>query len=476
MCVAVARSVAVPVPYTFATPMPDAAPIHERARTAVANVRLCWLGLVLLFWLLLQFHGPLGARNDDVYHAQILQQQTLWQWLPERYATWSARIVIDAVMVLVLPHTWLWRILNAVMLVLLLWSIAALLRRADDLRMLLFLALGFCLMDRVMVAESVWWVTGSFNYLWPAALGGLALLPFARPELPARIFWLSLPATAYAAFQEQAMALLLVFQAILGWGLWRQRLLRPWHIVQIGVCALCALVILASPGAARRFHAIVELWFPDYGRLGLAERLFSGLQLGLGHGMGGGAGWLLVVLLAALLLWHARMHQRTAAAYALAGVPLALLLLPSFWQFAFPTVIVTDVHVSPMPSMRTWTQYSAAAGGLDYPKFWIGDPAHRASPMLYATAASMAAVALAMAGALWRTFHVQGGNRRAATLAVLVWGAAFCATVLIGLTPTLYMSTQRIYFAQDVLTLGLAAAVFARVIGARGAVPAARPG
>ncbi|WP_326536362.1 DUF6056 family protein [Pseudorhodoferax sp.] len=436
-------------------------------------MRLFWLAFVGLAWLVLQSHGPLGERNDDVYYAQALLKQSLWEWGAERYATWSGRVVIDALTVLLIRHVWLWRLLNVAMLALLLWVIAAHLRRERDLRLLLGLVLGFLLLDRVMVAESVWWMTGSFNYLWPAALGGFALLPFARPELPARVFWLSVPAAVYASFQEQTLALLLAFQCILGWRLVQQRLLRPWHGLQFAATLVCAAVLLRSPGAVRRYNAIMELWFPEYGLLNPAERLFSGLQLGLGHGLGGGAGWLVVLLLASLLCWSVwRRAGVSLFLRAVAVLPVLVLLGPPVFQFLYPSVIVANTHVDPMPSIAAWTRYSAATGGLDFPNFWIGNPVHRATPWLYAVVGSMLLTALALACALWSVFGGQRGGRWPGVLAVLVWFAALASTVVVGLTPSLYMSTQRIYYLQDLLTLGLAAAVFAQLTRA----PAASAG
>ena len=48
-------------------------------------------------------------------------------------------------------------------------------------------------------------------------------------------------------------------------------------------------------------------------------------------------------------------------------------------------------------------------------------------------------------------------------LAVLAWLGALTSTAVVGLTPTLYASGQRIFFMQDVLVLGLACALFAKM-------------
>ena len=434
-------------------------------QTSPAQLRVFWSLFVALTLLVLQFHGPLGDRNDDVYHRQVLSDQSLLSWVAERYATWSARVVIDAVTVLVIPHAWLWRLLNAALLALLFWSIAALLGASRNLCLLLGMVAAFFLLDSAMVAESVWWMTGSFNYLWPAALGALSMLPFARPEQPTRIFLLTIPAVAYAAFHEQAVLLLIAFQCILGVHLVQQRRWQWGHVLQIGVTLCCAAVMLSSPGARRRYAVVIEHWLPDYGRLSLPERLFSGLQLALGHAFAG-AGWLLVLLLVCMLCWGVLARRGAMLGRVVTLVPLAALLAPRVFGHLYPAVIASDVTHG--PSIRSWLAYAGSAGGARYTEFWIGDPVNAAAPGVYGIAALMAALAIAVAMALWMAFDGRrSGHRWPAAWAVLVWLAALASTVAVGLSPSLYASSQRIYFTQDMLVFGLVAAVFLRTFDRR---------
>ncbi len=429
-----------------------------------SRVRLFWLLFFASTLLVLQFHGPLVGNKDDVYHGSILARQSLWSWVEHSYTTWSARLTIDAVTVLVMPHVGLWRVLNAAMLVLLFWSIAALLRAENDLRLLPGMVAAFFLLDSVMVTDAMWWMTGSFNYLWPAALGAFAMLPFARPELPARLFVLTVPAVVYAAFQEQAGLLLVAFQCILGWRLVQQRRWRGWHLLQLAVTLACLAVVFASPGARRRYEAL-ERWFPAYVDLSVLERLFSGLQLGVGH-VFGGAGMGLGLVLLGLLYAKARLQHRGRMEQALTLLPLCVLLAPSVIRHLYP---VRSAAESPyVPALRRWLTYAATEGGARYQDFWIGQAANAAAPGLYLVVAVLAVAAGLVAGALWLAFDGQRrGDCWPAALAVLVWLAALASTVAVGLTPSLYVSNQRIYWMQDMLVLGLAAAVFLRIGGLR---------
>jgi hypothetical protein len=113
-----------------------------------------------------------------------------------------------------------------------------------------FLVTGFFLLDAEVLRQGAWWMSNSFNYLWPLSLGLLAVVPFVQPAVPRALFAATIPAAAYAASQEQAGLLLLGAQALLGWGLWRRRGFGRWHGLQVAASAAAFAVVLLSPGSA----------------------------------------------------------------------------------------------------------------------------------------------------------------------------------------------------------------------------------
>lgn len=427
-------------------------------RTTLPPARWLWLGVVALAWGVLQFAGPLGAGNDDDYYRKALLDRSLVSWLTEYYTIWSGRLGIDAVTLLVIPHAWLWRILNACMLGLLLWSVAAMLHREREASTALVVIAAAVLLDPKVWRETAWWMTGSFNYLWPAALGAFACLRFVRTEWPAWQFLLTVPAAVYACFQEQSATLVVAFQAILGLRLAWTKQLRWLHAFQLAV-SLGALALLAlAPGSATRFAAVVLRWFPEYGMLTVPERIFCGMQLAFGrafvlsHGLG---------LLFALLLLRAGFVRRTEGLVRwMAGLPLLVLVLPAALVHALPAG-------APGVEVARWMRHFLAAQA-PYQDYWIGNAANAVDVRMYLSFAMGFGAAAAVAWSLYRIFRTEGPWP--ASLALLVWLASLASTTVLGLSPTLYLSSNRIFLMQDLLVLGLCAALSLHAF-----VPAAGP-
>lgn len=408
-----------------------------------------WLAaFFVLVLLLMQLHGPRGGGDDDARYTAVLANGSLWPWLAERYTTWSGRALIDAVTVVLIRHVWLWRLLNAVLATLLVWLVARHLGRSRDAAVLQFLVLGFFLLDAEVLRQGAWWMSNSFNYLWPLALGLLAVLPFVQPGAATALWAATVPAAAYAASQEQSGLFLLGAQLLLGWGLWRRRQWQWGHALQLAVSLAAFAVVLLSPGSAARYRVHVTHWFPEYGLLGLDERLFSGAQLALGHAFGTGhsMGWLFCVLLLAAVI----VRRADVASRAIAAFPLAVTLLP-----------FTLHHAA---AARGMLRFSAGQDGSAWRSFWIGDVGNAGEPGLYLLFMLQLAAAVCVASSLWAVFaqEDEAGGRRAAAAAVLVWLGSLAVTSLVGLSPSLYLSGQRIYLFQDVAMLALAAALHAR--------------
>ena len=405
------------------------------------------LAFFILMAVLAQLHGPRGGADDDARYAAALDHSGLWDWIRERYATWSGRALIDAITVVLIRHPWLWRLLNAAFATLLVWALARHLARERDAAVMRFLVIGFFLLDAEVLRQGAWWMSNSFNYLWPAALGALACLPFARPGAPRALFAATVPAAAYAASQEQAGVLLLVFQGLLAWRLARERKLGRWHGLQLAVTAAAFAVVALSPGSARRFQVHVQQWFPEYGTLSLAERAFSGLQMAFGHAFGTGhsMGW----LFCGLLLVAVMARRRDGLSRFIAAVPLAVTLLP-----------FTLHHAA---SARGLLRYSAGQDGTAWRSYWIGDVANAGEAGLYTVFLLHFIAAACVAVSLWTALHGQEGQPGAAAAAVVAWTAGLGVTALVGLSPSLYLSGQRIFLFQDLLVLGLAAFLYGRM-------------
>src|SRR3546814_19449727 len=98
---------------------------------------------------------------------------------------WSGRVPIEATLVLVINHPWVWRLINAAMLLLFCHSAGRLALASTGKSGATTTSLAFAFLMLVspdMLYPAAWWMTGSVNYLWPAALGLYGMLAFAEPR------------------------------------------------------------------------------------------------------------------------------------------------------------------------------------------------------------------------------------------------------------------------------------------------------
>src|SRR3546814_7372418 len=135
--------------------------------------RIC---LLFVFAAIVALHVfALGHRfvADDAWFARILDRQPLGEFLAFRYMHWSGRVPIEATLVLVINHPWVWRLINAAMLLLFCHSAGRLALASTGTSGATTTSLAFAFLMLVspdILYPAAWWMTGSVNYLWPAAL------------------------------------------------------------------------------------------------------------------------------------------------------------------------------------------------------------------------------------------------------------------------------------------------------------------
>jgi hypothetical protein len=393
-----------------------------------------WLVLLgILVFVVLCFRHSTGE-GDDYLYSHALEHSSYWTYLHQRYMDWSGRSLIDAVTLLVINHVWIWRFFNTAMVVLAVFltrRYAELASGRSDLdhAWLLVFALPTAVLN-----TALWWMTGSFNYLWPLSLALLAFWPFVRPIGSQAIFLLTVPAAAYACFQEQSGLLLLFGQVVMLIKLGRHRATKPGHWLQIATSAACFGVLLAAPGSTRRALVHIGFNFPEYFNASLLDRVFSGVDLTISHLflIGNPVALMFCVTLLALN-WSAGPG---AVVKAVSATPLMILLAPLVislvWGAGHPWLLALNHALS----------FSKPSEDV-----WIGNVLLANSPVFYLHFYFYMTGAICMTCALF--FAVQRQRPIMAWPAVGLFGAAGAVTAAVGLSPALYASGARIFVFLD---------------------------
>lgn len=248
-----------------------------------------YLPYVLLFVLMFACHMVMVlSGGDEEYYMRTFAGfgYSLIDFSVYHYNNWASRTLIEAVLAIVAVLPWfVWRVLNPVVITVAAWCLGyitgATRRQAGN-----WLVCGFFVLYRWEFLRSAGWIATTLVYLWPAAMGLLALLPVAqwmrggKPRLWGCI--LSLPALLYAANMEQvSVTVLLLLLGLVGYSLVARKRVHWLVWAQIAVCVACIFWALLSPGAGVRYEVELTQWFPNYGMRGFLSNIELALATAL---------------------------------------------------------------------------------------------------------------------------------------------------------------------------------------------------
>lgn len=268
-----------------------------------------WLFWALMFFGALLILSQVGySDGDDAYFYQHAHDMGFVQYIGMRYEQWVGRVTGEALVYLTFRMgLWFWRVVNALMLVLLPIGILRLADACENMNdgkagiMAAVAAVsGYLMMDAMTLGYAAVWVNGSIFYTWTFTCGIWALFPVARCvfehedadgqercgfQLQGKIagwqsFLYGIPCAVIASMSiEQMGAVLLVFELLaLFYCAWKQRRIPVLLAVQTLCSAISYAILFAAPGNAIRSAQEVVTWMPEYATMSFGQHLFITVQ------------------------------------------------------------------------------------------------------------------------------------------------------------------------------------------------------
>ena len=382
--------------------------------------------------------------GDDEWFLEMVRKESFRGFLTRRYLEWSARSSIEGMIALTIERLWLWRLLNGFVLAGMLWLVSLYIPPRNGRNVLPLWCAGFLLMDAAVLHWTVWWITGSYNYFWPAVAALMALLPFVRPRSGGgRWFLLSMPAAWFAGFHEQTVLLMLGFMLVFGVELWRRQCLTTWHVVQFCMCLAILVFMLASPGNSVRLE--VELrWFPGFETLGLKEKLFEGWANYLSH--------VFVISNSLTGLWLLMLAWLTVKIDA--GRKMQWLMVTILC--AYVLMLIAPWVRTTMPIEGSWADWMTHTpaympNAREFHAYSLLDINNRHGMPYWGR---LFAFSMVWFSAVYATFLcLNVDSRQRALFAAVAMVAGGLAATVVGLSPTIYGSGQRVFFFGELLQL-----------------------
>lgn len=242
------------------------------------------MGVFFLILLILHLFPQMGL-GDDPWYAE--KSVPLGEHLANMYWNWTSRLLIEGLtkILAAAPH-WIWRMLNILMTLLLVWSAADLFgidgiekNREKRQAQLFFFVLMWSV--PMMCLKDAGWITTTINYLWTLPLGLMAAHPmkcWARGErCPAWEYVVSPLCMILSANVEQTAAVLLGTYLFFGaFMLIKKKRLPFFYFLLLFLAAASIVFALTAPGNGKRTLQEMERLFPEFAGLTVPQKLLMG--------------------------------------------------------------------------------------------------------------------------------------------------------------------------------------------------------
>ncbi len=340
-----------------------------------------------------------------------------------RYQTWSSRLVIEYVALMIISHRILWTIVNIAM-VLLIARCISLFFPSENIRKKNWMITCLMFIFPFQITGDTGWVATSMNYLWVLALGLYAMMSVYKAFQGIRMKWyeylLCTIALFYAVNAEQMCAVLLAVFLISTIYLLKTKKINIYIMFQTLICAGGMVLILICPGNALRAASEIPKWFPDYTQLSFMQKTELGYSSSLYEFIMQPN--LIFTIFSFLLLISIFLKQKNKILRTIAAIPFATSLIFGLFGSYASTV---------------------------FP--WIA--AVKNAMTIYGTGATFASVqslfpdvllAMICLSVLFSIYHAFD-NKDTGLLAILIVLLGFATRIMMGFSPTIWASGERTF-------------------------------
>ncbi len=207
--------------------------------------------------------------GDDLFYHTFteLSPEAFWQEHLAHYKEANGRAIVHILVTLfLLMPPLVWQVVNALFVAAILTMAAALLPTEAERTALLPVLLGalfFVALKPDLTRETLYWLTGSFNYVYPLVLLFALFHVLYKKDLPKRRVLLPLLAFFAAATMEQTAMMTLGLLVLYLLDAWLLQKKRPAFVeILAGVLALCgALSVFVAPATFVRYTLETDVGF-----------------------------------------------------------------------------------------------------------------------------------------------------------------------------------------------------------------------
>lgn len=378
--------------------------------------------IFFLLFFVYHFFTPLGT-GDDLYFQKAFSD-SFPVWITQRYQLWTSRILIETVLsiMLQLPH-FFWCLLDSVLFTSVAYSISKIFGFQDKLYYNWIICFLLMIYPFSILGSAGWYAT-TINYLWPLSFGLIALLPIkkvlSREPIPFYMYPIFSLSLLFACNFEQMCCIIFCFYFIfLIYYYWRYKKINRFWMFLLILSLISLIFILSCPGNYTRSIAEINTWYPSYANFGLLGKSYLGfvtMFIGLIKNPN-----LLFYILCFLLFFSVKSSRHILIINA--KIPFILLILFH---------LLVDLTAKFFPYLiNLFSKFSLVLAPMDY----IG---------VNLTTVGAAILSLVLFVSILISIYYSFSDRKRSVLNCLVFLAGVASRFIIGFSPTIYASGERV--------------------------------
>ena len=399
--------------------------------------------LLILSFIIISTAQSRGGGDDAVYKAAFHNFSEFITWSKEFTSVWSGRVIASGISVIFLNvNIHVYRIVTTLVITILVYSIYKIIEILHEEKnkyskiILIGIFSMLLLIHKTEFSESVVWITGAFNYLYPITALCVGIIPFIKMIKNKKIsvieYILYLPAIIYACNVEQSGAIFVCFSIIcIIMTIIEKKKVNTFNWISVIIGILVLIFSLTVKGNEVRFFAETIHWYRDYEMLSFQDKVFQGIYITLNQLYNSNV--IIMIILSGLVIYLNKNKDNKSII--VASIPL----------------IYSVLKITPFNLIFEGTSIENTGKYLkdviyNFPQYGI----ETMFEVKYIISLVLGlSITLILAIMIFTSFK----DRKKSIIYTIIYLAGLCSSLIMGLSPTVFASGVRIFFMTDIMII-----------------------
>ena len=248
-------------------------------------------GIAILFVLqIILFITIKPIMYDDASYITAVTGVPISEFVMERYQTWTSRVLIEATLGFIFQFSkYIWIFGTVLLMTLIGYSMSRLFIKKENKKELTKMVLWLVLLYPLERMSSAGWAATTVNYIWTLALGLFSFISIRKAYDGEKINIFSgilyALACIYACNQEQVCVVLFVTYLLstILLTIRDKKKVSPYLYIQTVLSLLSLIFILTTPGNSVRKIDEIVTYFPDFTNMTFIEKAVIGVTTTMGE-------------------------------------------------------------------------------------------------------------------------------------------------------------------------------------------------